>query len=421
MTDLLRDQYEAYPYPARDPADERRRLILGSPSNLPEVNHYLFAGRRDFAQGFRALVGGGGTGDATIMLAQQLADAGTAGRVTYLDLSTASRRIAEARAKARGLKNITFLTGSLLDPPPECEGPFDYIDCCGVLHHLPDPLAGLTSLRSLLAKEGGMGLMLYAPLGRRGVYETQALLRQIKKGDSLKEQVEMTRRLLDLLPESNWLKRNPFVGDHQRSDAELVDLLLHSQDRAFSVEEVFDLVAGAGLTIAGFIEPARYDPATYIKDPVLWKKMEKLTWPQQAAFAERLAGNIKTHVFYVTTAKERSVADLSERGSEDYWNIVPLFRPIEDMENFGVSLASTLRKSGFVTTNLTGLKLRLPLPRLAELIVRHTDGTRSLGKIFQELKEKDSALEPVIFQNQFAETYRVLNGLNFLLLKKPIS
>ena len=44
MSDPVQDQYDAYPYPARDPADERTRLITGSPSNLDEINHYVFAG-----------------------------------------------------------------------------------------------------------------------------------------------------------------------------------------------------------------------------------------------------------------------------------------------------------------------------------------------------------------------------------------
>ena len=46
------------------------------------------------------LAAGGGTGDGTIMMAQQLADAGNPGTVTYVDLSDASRAIAEARAGA---------------------------------------------------------------------------------------------------------------------------------------------------------------------------------------------------------------------------------------------------------------------------------------------------------------------------------
>ena len=43
MSDPLIEQYEAYPYPARDPADEAKRLIEGSPSHLLEIDHYLFA------------------------------------------------------------------------------------------------------------------------------------------------------------------------------------------------------------------------------------------------------------------------------------------------------------------------------------------------------------------------------------------
>ena len=50
MTDSVRGQYEDLPYPARDAADEARRLITGSPSHMDELNHYLFAGRRDFSR-----------------------------------------------------------------------------------------------------------------------------------------------------------------------------------------------------------------------------------------------------------------------------------------------------------------------------------------------------------------------------------
>ena len=86
----VREQYENYPYPKRDPADENKRLIAGSPSHILEVDHYIFAGRRDFAEPFRVLVAGGGTGDATIMLAQQLTNLGADAHIVHLDLSEAS-------------------------------------------------------------------------------------------------------------------------------------------------------------------------------------------------------------------------------------------------------------------------------------------------------------------------------------------
>ena len=80
------------------------------------------------------------------MLAQQMAWAGRPGSVTWLDRSGAARQVAEARAAARRLDNIRFEAGSLLELEGSGLGPFDYIDCCGVLHHLPDPAAGLRAL-----------------------------------------------------------------------------------------------------------------------------------------------------------------------------------------------------------------------------------------------------------------------------------
>ncbi len=176
----VRAQYESLPYPPRDPRDEAKRLITGSPSHLDEVIHYVFGGRFDRAQPFRALIAGGGTGDAAIMLGQQLTDAGAAkAEIVYLDQSAASRAIAEARAKTRGLTNINFVSGSLLDLAQLGLGRFDYIDCCGVLHHLDDPAAGLAALTQALTPTGGLGLMLYGTLGRTGVYPVQTLVKAL--------------------------------------------------------------------------------------------------------------------------------------------------------------------------------------------------------------------------------------------------
>jgi SAM-dependent methyltransferase len=416
MSGPVRDQYEAYPYPARDPKDERKRLIVGSPSNLAEIDHYVFAGRCDFAAPFRALVAGGGTGDAAIMLAQQLQDRArargdtAAGEVVYLDVSGAAREIAEARAHARGLANVSFHQGSLLDLPGLGLGRFDYIDCCGVLHHLEDPPAGLAALAEALAPAGGMGLMVYAPLGRTGVYPTQAMLRSLGEGLPLAERIGLARRLLAALPATNWLKRNPFLGDHKRSDAELVDLLLHARDRAYSVSEVAALVAGAGLRLVSFIEPARYDPATYLKDPVLLKRLQGLAPLARAGVAEDLAGNIKKHVVYVV--KGSNEADTVARA--DSAAAVPVTREIP-----GPELARALARGPAIKAELDGLALSFALPRLAAPMLARVDGRASLGDIHAALQARDSGLDWDTFKAQFDRLYAVLNGLNHLLLRRP--
>jgi hypothetical protein len=45
------------------------------------------------------------------------------------------------------LGNIVWESRSLLELPGAGLGVFDYIDCCGVLHHLPDPAEGLRARR----------------------------------------------------------------------------------------------------------------------------------------------------------------------------------------------------------------------------------------------------------------------------------
>lgn len=402
----VRAQYEAFPYPPRDPADEAQRLITGSPSHLTEIDHYCFAGARDWRQGFRALIAGGGTGDGLIMLAQQLADAGVPAELVYLDLSSASRAIAEGRARARRLDNIRFVSGSLLEIAALAPGPYDYIDCCGVLHHLPDPGAGLAALVAQLAPGGGMGMMFYGSLGRTGVYPLQQALRALGGAAEPAEQVRLARSLLAGLPQSNWFARNPFLGDHKLAgDAALYDLLLHSQDRAYLVPELVDLTAGAGLTITGFIEGLRYDPALYLRDVELLRRARLLPWLEQAALAENLAGSLKTHVFYAVPQARAATALARPDPS-----MIPLLREAE-----AAPLAAALGK-GSLGVDFDGQSLRLPAPPGSAEIVALIDGRRTLGDLQNGL-----GLDWNGFARRFQPLYTMLNGLNLLLLRQSRS
>src|ERR1700753_3267494 len=54
--------------------------------------------------------------------------------------------------------------------------------------------------------------------------------------------------------------------------------------------------------------PAPYEPAPYMSDPVIARQASSLPLMERAAFAERLAGNLRTHVFYATRAGFDTVA-----------------------------------------------------------------------------------------------------------------
>lgn len=359
----VKDQYEAYPYPERDPKDEAKRLIIGSPSHPLEIDHFLFAGQRDWSKPLRALVAGGGTGDGLIQLAQMLTQLGKKYEITYVDLSRASRKVAEARAKARKLTGIRFVTGSLLDAPDL--GTFDYIDCCGVLHHLPQPVDGFRALRAALVPEGGLGFMVYAPYGRSGVYPLQEAFGALYDGLSPKDRLKAARKIVSALPQGHPFKGNPNLGDHHDSDAGFYDLLLHSQDRAFDVTDLTYIMKEAGWELSGFTMPALYDLARIAPLP------DHLDKVQAMSVAEKLRGTIKTHVGYAVPAGQgRGVATGKNRA------LVPHLKGVQPR-----ALAQAVAQGQEPKLSFAGVEARLRLPKAAAPLVAAIDGRRSLTEI----------------------------------------
>lgn len=402
-------QYEAYPYPKRDPADERNRLVLGSPSHLREIDYWVFGAVRPRSRPLRALIAGGGSGDGTIMLAQQLTTAERPGQVTYLDRSAAAAAIAQARATARGLTNIVWQQGSLLALAGSGLGPFDYIDCCGVLHHLAEPEAGLAALLSVLEPDGGIGLMVYAPYGRTGVGPLQDALRMIAPVEAPPaERLATAKRLLRHLPESAWLRRNPFIGDHlEGGDAGIYDLLLNPRERTFSVPELARMLDRSGLRITALIEPMRYDPAIWLPDPKLRALAAPLERWERAALAEAVTGNMSTHIAYcVRQTNEVALPDPTDPNS------VPVMR-----EMSGPDLARHIRPDGTIPFLFDGLRATVPVPGLAAAILALIDGERNVAGIATTLAGRGIA--EAQFRRAWAETFAALSGLNRLLLAPP--
>lgn len=398
---LVQRHYEALPYPARAARDEKNRLIEGSPSALPEVEHWIFGGRlRDRP---RVLFAGGGTGDGCIMLAQQMAERGLGAEVIHLDLSAAAQKIAAERAAARGL-DIRFVQGSILDLATLDLGLFDYIDCCGVLHHLEDPAAGLAALRAALAPGGGMGLMVYGRIGRSGVYDVQDALRLLTPEDEAPAtRLGVARRLLPNLPSTNRLRRNEAVQDHiVGGDAGIFDLLLHSRDRAYAIEEFVALIEAGGLGVASLIEPARYAPETYLSDPTLRRLAGNLGPQERAMLAERLAGNIARHVAYVVRPDHETLQpDPLDEALVPVWS-----------RTSAQAMVAALGTDRVLKLSLDGLAYRFPLPQSAPAILRAVDGKATVGQIAR-LVGGDS------FARAWPAIFTVLNGISRLFLRRP--
>lgn len=405
----LAAQYEAYPYPERNAQDETKRLLIGSPSHLREIDYWVFGARRSRSKPLRALVAGCGTGDGAIMLATQMARSNRPGEVVCIDRSHHALSIAQARATTRELDNIRFIQASLTDLKSLELGLFDYIDCCGVLHHLPDPAATLKSLVHLLAPQGGMGLMVYAPYGRTGVYMLQDALEQLAPHtEPPAARLDTAKRVMRSLPATAWLRHNGNFGDHlSGGDAGLYDLLLNPRDRSYTIDAFLDLLSEAGLDASCLMEPARYDPTLFLPDPRLRKHLGTLSWREKAIVAEALTGNMATHVAYVVRHGER----ITPPDYNDF-DAIPLMREIP-----GIELAKQMLADHTLPFTFGTLAVPMPLPPQTRGLLPLIDGQRTVGDLAEILSTRGVTEDK--FRKIWNEIFPTLESLNRVLLQSP--
>lgn len=359
------------------------------------------------------MVAGGGTGDATIYLAEQLRK--TTAEVVHVDISEASIEIAKRRAAIRGLTNIKWFHASLLDLESLNLGHFDYINCVGVLHHLEDPDAGFKVLRSLLKPSGAMGLMVYGLYGRTGVYQMQTLLRALNQGDERAQtKIQRARDIIVSAPTTNWFKRGQSLCmSDKANDAEIFDLLLHTQDRAYSVPQLYEwLVDGHGLNIH-FTDTGR---GGYVYVPRMLAGLRKyeyldradsLPLRKQHEIAEILGGSINMHTFYLTH-EEKTEAPY---GDPDY---VPLFvhEPITGPEVAKFVEAERSKKNPITINHVhTGLAMEVAVGPFAKYILNNINGRLTFGEIFQKIREIDKFKKPPPTDQQLFEDFRGLYAL----------
>lgn len=358
--------FDAFPYPARDPDEERQRLITGSPSHPLEIDHFVFAGKRRWAAGTRVLVAGGGTGDAVVQIAQVLTSANKPYHITYLDLSRSARQIAEARLKARDLPDVTFVTGDLSRAAEY--GPFDYIDCANVLQYCPDPAEALAHLARALSPEGGLGLSLPAPYGMAALASLRASLQRLVQGTP-RERLRRAKAIVARLPESHPVHTIPALKDALSTDAGFYQLLMHGPLQGFTIDALMALLEQAGLHYIGTPQPYLYDPARFMADASLLKEIALL---DRMHLAEALNGGLRSHVVYAAPNAERRVARTDREA-------VPHLKGVS-----GEKLAQAASKSGVIPVSHSGMLAEIPVSAMASRCVALVDGRRSLEAISEQ-------------------------------------
>src|ERR1700722_4344505 len=223
----IRAFYESHPYPAplttlgprldryRDPPRRRAQSSLLWPLEKPRPDRSI-------------LVAGCGTSQAARHALME-PDA----RVVAIDLSETSLRHTRDLQQKHDIRNLR-LHRLAIERIGELGETFDQIVCTWGLHHLSDPDVGLRSLRDVLARDGAMHIMVYAPYGRVGITMMQDYCRLLGIGvreAGLQDRAHTIQSLQIDHPIAGVVKR---AKDFARPNA-LADALLNPQDRAYSV------------------------------------------------------------------------------------------------------------------------------------------------------------------------------------------
>jgi SAM-dependent methyltransferase len=286
----VRAFYERMPYPAPLSNLDGHRDLYKNPDRRRAEFHLLWPAKPPRGN-LEILIAGCGTSQAA-RYALREPDA----RVTAIDISDTSLRHTRDLQRKYNLGNLELRKLSI-EHVRELGRSFDLVVSTGVLHHLPDPDEGLRALRDVLHAEGAMRLMVYARYGRAGIYMMQEYCRLLDLGVSTDDLGSLAGALQALPkdhPISDLLRRSK---DFRRPEA-MADALLHPQDRAYTISEIYTWLDQCGMSFGRWIEQAPYlaGCGMVAKSPHA-ARLASLRDPLQYAAVELFRGTMVSHSF----------------------------------------------------------------------------------------------------------------------------
>jgi SAM-dependent methyltransferase len=289
--------YDTYPFPPEPFLDEPP----------PGYNWRWFwpaaysfcTGQKPPRQDVRILDAGCGSGVSTEYLVHLNPEATVVG----IDLSSGTLEVARERCRRSGAERVTFHHLSLYDAG-QLPGEFDLINCVGVLHHLPDPIAGIKALAAKLKSGGIMHIFVYSELGRWEIQLMQkaiALLQGDQRGD-YRDGVKIGRQLFASLPENNRLvkyEKQRWAMENHRDEC-FADMYVHPQEIDYNVKTLFELIDASGLDFLGFSNPGFWELERLLgKEPGLIERAQGLTARDRYRLIELLDPELSHYEFFL--------------------------------------------------------------------------------------------------------------------------
>ena len=369
----VQDFYEQYPYPrAVDSLEKYQRLWQDAQRR--RADYHLHWPAASYREDRSILIAGCGTSQAA-----KHALRWPAAQVTGIDFSATSVRCTEELKQKYGLTNLQ-VRRLPVERVSELGTTFDQIVCTGVLHHLPDPDAGLAALHDVLKPDGAMQLMVYAPYGRAGIYMLQEFFRRLgiqATDEGIRDLVVSLKALPPGHPLGNLLREAPDF----RHEAALADALLHPQDRAYSVQQLFDFLERGGLAFGRWVKQAPYSPQCGVLAQIPQaSRLAALPPADQYAAVELFRGTMVRHSLIAHRVDHPSGSQQVSFAGSAWLDYVPLRMPdtICVQDRLPPGAAAVL-----INQTHTYRDLVLPIDSIQKRLFDAIDGSLNLGAIME--------------------------------------
>ncbi len=181
------------------------------------------------------------------------------------DISQKSLNIARFRNLLHGITGVTYQIIDLNQTDTYPDGPFDYIECYGVLMNLDHPEKTLKGLAARLADNGIIRIMVYPHFGRQRIFQIQRLAKLLELNSQDRSHPGLLRKIILSLSPSHPLSYAFTTYRDSQNDAGIVDGFLHAGDRGFTGYQLGDLIANAGCKPAFYFHRPWGQPETMAK------------------------------------------------------------------------------------------------------------------------------------------------------------
>lgn len=258
----LHQQFDAGPYP-RAPLDFYPRNIKYLYLNNLVTAYYLRNKKIVETEGKVILDAGCRTGYKTLALA--VANPGA--KIVGIDLSEEWVKLAQQRFEYHGFKDAEFYFLSIEDLP-KLGQKFDYINNDEILCLLPDPVAGLQAMKSVLKPDGIIRTNLNSSLERFYYYRAQSVFKMLGLDETPQEaDLEQARQTMNALKDEVLLKTNTWPTT-QENDEEWISInYFNLGNKGYTVPEMFSLLRTADLEFVSMVNWSQWELMDIFIDP----------------------------------------------------------------------------------------------------------------------------------------------------------